>query len=362
MSMPGRKFSSASSNYRYGFNGKEDDKDINSGAIAFEARIYDSRIGRFFSTDPRQIEYPWQTPYAYFKNCPISILDIKGEGGTGEDPPMNVPKRHKWSAKSFFGKQGGNSIYTSLEGGDLATMYKNGIANLKSRGLTQGDVVFSNGQTWNLNIKNGHFNPVSGKGILNLSALEMGQLENFQANIKKGLSGEEALANMVKGMEKSGNFSSGSLKGDFLEAVNKLSGENGVSENSIIKNVSKFLPEATVDKGLSEAATQRFGQAKRFVKWGGRVLIVVAVAADLVEIYNSENKPRTIIKTGGRWAGAWAGGAGAASAYAATGADLTGPWGWGGHVLVTVGGAIGGAWVGEKITETVYDWIFTKKN
>lgn len=167
---------------------------------------------------------------------------------------------------------------------------------------------------------------------------------------------------MAKGMEKSGRFSVGSLKGHFLDAVNLLAKEHNLSENTILENLSKFLPDADVDKTLRDAASSRFGKAQRIVKWGGRALVVVAVAADIVEVYNSENKPRTIVKVGGRWAGALAGGSAAAVGYAATGADVTGPAGWAGHVLFTLGGAIVGAWTGEKITETVYDWIFTKQN
>ena len=71
--------------YRYGFNGKENDKDIIEGGIAFEARIYDDRLGRFLSRDPKERSYAWQTTYAYYKNSPIRVPDILGAGG--DDPP-----------------------------------------------------------------------------------------------------------------------------------------------------------------------------------------------------------------------------------------------------------------------------------
>lgn len=80
----------ALSTYRYGFNGKENDQDINNGAIVFEARMYDNRIGRFLSTDPKETDYCWQTPFAYFKNSLISVLDVLGEGG-GDPPAKNNP-------------------------------------------------------------------------------------------------------------------------------------------------------------------------------------------------------------------------------------------------------------------------------
>jgi RHS repeat-associated protein len=90
MTMPGRKFSSTSG-YRYGFNGKENSPEISSDAVSFEARIYESRLGRFLSTDPKEKNYPWQTTYAYFKNCPISVVDVMGQGG-GDEPGKHKVK------------------------------------------------------------------------------------------------------------------------------------------------------------------------------------------------------------------------------------------------------------------------------
>jgi RHS repeat-associated protein len=85
MTMPSRKFDN--DKYRYGFNGKENSPEISNGAVSFEARIYDSRIGRFFSADPREAEYAWQSTYVYFRNCPISVLDFLGKGGDEEGKP-----------------------------------------------------------------------------------------------------------------------------------------------------------------------------------------------------------------------------------------------------------------------------------
>jgi hypothetical protein len=68
MNIPRRTFSANSTSYRYGFNGKEKSDEISGGAVSFEASIYDSRIGRFFSTNPKEVEYGWQSTYVYFKN------------------------------------------------------------------------------------------------------------------------------------------------------------------------------------------------------------------------------------------------------------------------------------------------------
>ncbi|UTW67900.1 hypothetical protein KFE94_07240 [bacterium SCSIO 12643] len=77
--------------YRYGFNGHEKDDEIKgtSNSLDFGARIYDPRIGKFLSVDPWAHKYSWQSPYAYFKNSPVSVIDYKGKGEkvfvTGED-------------------------------------------------------------------------------------------------------------------------------------------------------------------------------------------------------------------------------------------------------------------------------------
>jgi RHS repeat-associated protein len=66
--------------YRFGFNGYENEPDIagKGSVIDFGARIYDSRLGRFFSRDP--ITYPFWSPYQYDGNSPIGTKDIMGMG------------------------------------------------------------------------------------------------------------------------------------------------------------------------------------------------------------------------------------------------------------------------------------------
>ena len=80
MQMPGRKYRQSSSNYRYGFNGKENDNDVKGDGNQqdYGMRIFDTRIGRFLSTDPLINEYPWNSPYAYAENDPINYEDIDG--------------------------------------------------------------------------------------------------------------------------------------------------------------------------------------------------------------------------------------------------------------------------------------------
>jgi len=76
--MPAKKYSIANTNYRYGFNGKENDNDIENGAQDYGMRIYDTRLGRFKSVDPITQKYPGLTPYQFASNRPIDGSDLDG--------------------------------------------------------------------------------------------------------------------------------------------------------------------------------------------------------------------------------------------------------------------------------------------
>ena len=77
MQMPGRKYS-AGSGYRYGFNGKEKSDEISGegNTYDFDARMYNSRIGRWFSTDAHPKAF--SSPYNYVQNNPVNRIDPDG--------------------------------------------------------------------------------------------------------------------------------------------------------------------------------------------------------------------------------------------------------------------------------------------
>jgi RHS repeat-associated protein len=78
MGMPARSFT-ATSDYRYGFNGKEKDKNISSlTAYDYGFRIYNPAIGKFLSLDPLIGDYAMLTPYQFSSNSPIAGIDRDG--------------------------------------------------------------------------------------------------------------------------------------------------------------------------------------------------------------------------------------------------------------------------------------------
>ncbi len=78
--------------YRYGFSGKENDKDISDGGQDYGMRIYDSRLGKFLSVDPLASIYPWNSPYSYAEGDPINFTDIDGgERGSIPEQAIQLP-------------------------------------------------------------------------------------------------------------------------------------------------------------------------------------------------------------------------------------------------------------------------------
>jgi len=77
--LPGRNYSSNS--YNYGFQGQLKDDEINGATgtnYAFEYRMHDPRIGRFWSVDPLSSKYPHNSPYAFSENRVIDSNELEG--------------------------------------------------------------------------------------------------------------------------------------------------------------------------------------------------------------------------------------------------------------------------------------------
>jgi RHS repeat-associated protein len=85
MGQPGRKFS-ATTGYRYGFNGKENDNEVKGEGNQqdYGMRIFDPRLGKFLSVDKLTSKYPELTPYQFASNRPIDGSDLDGNEWTTE--------------------------------------------------------------------------------------------------------------------------------------------------------------------------------------------------------------------------------------------------------------------------------------
>ncbi len=78
MEMPGMQYADNQA-YRYGYNGKEKENELNEQNYDFGARIYDSRIGKWLSTDPLEKKFISNSPYHFCLNNPIIYIDPDGK-------------------------------------------------------------------------------------------------------------------------------------------------------------------------------------------------------------------------------------------------------------------------------------------
>jgi len=78
MLVPNRHGSSDS--YRYGFQGQEKDDELRGigNSYDFGSRMLDPRVGRWFKTDMVFERYPYDSPYMFAGNSPISVIDPDG--------------------------------------------------------------------------------------------------------------------------------------------------------------------------------------------------------------------------------------------------------------------------------------------
>lgn len=78
MEMPGRTWQGTAEDFRFAFNGKEKANEISSGGYDFDARILDSRIGRWLTRDPHSATYPGLNAYNFAYNNPLIFATIRG--------------------------------------------------------------------------------------------------------------------------------------------------------------------------------------------------------------------------------------------------------------------------------------------
>jgi RHS repeat-associated protein len=112
--------------YRYGFNGQEGDGEIYGDKLnyAFQYRMYDARIGRFWSVDPLKSDYPWNSTYAFAENRVIDGIELEGlEWQPVDNKGQNVSKDapniadFKWVGYDILtDKKTGKKTYKTKEG------------------------------------------------------------------------------------------------------------------------------------------------------------------------------------------------------------------------------------------------------
>ncbi|OJV43571.1 MAG: hypothetical protein BGO29_11595 [Bacteroidales bacterium 36-12] len=336
MIMPGRSLIT-DIDYRYSINGQEKTPEIAPNTTTAPYWEYDSRIVRRWNIDPKQKVY--ESPYMCFSGSPILLSDPMGDQAGDPQP------------KLYHNTEVGKDVFTKGFNASTHGKYSNynwfsTTENAAGTGRTGVGVSLG---VEGVNVKNATVITTAQTTALELEAIkQLGYADKKAFNAAEKTLGKEAFSKLHQQMRGIQNSKLGAL-------LNKMGQSSYYIESTKSYAVTDAVANAGTIKTISGSST--VVKALNGLKWGGKVLVVVAAAKDIYDIYNSGFEPRTIVKKAGFWAGVWAGGATASAAYTATGLDATGPWGWVGHGATTILGGIIGGIVGEKTTETVYDYI-----
>lgn len=118
--MPGRKYNTGSG-YRYGFNGKELDKE-SPVQYDYGFRIYDPRLVRFKSVDPLTKSFPMLTPYQFASNSPIANVDLDGKEAEYYTTTITYTTVHRTGTS----QEGGNVTTSTTSSTSVSHETKNG--------------------------------------------------------------------------------------------------------------------------------------------------------------------------------------------------------------------------------------------
>ena len=157
MVLVGRSWSPGSE-YRYGFNGKEDDPETYGDGNIYDYgfRIYNPRLCKFLSVDPLAKSYPWYSPFQFAGNNPIKFIDLDGlEPSENPENPENQAGRNPTEMiQSIYAQSGGDLAF---EANFLIFLKGTSDPNASTNMLTNKDGFTSdskNAEQYNLWVNN----------------------------------------------------------------------------------------------------------------------------------------------------------------------------------------------------------------
>lgn len=103
------KDNSLTKNYKYQYNGKEYQDELNLNLLDYGARNYDPTIGRWMNVDPLAEKYPFWTPYHYVHNNPMNLIDPTGMEAEDNDDDGWIINKKTGEAKFSPSYDGSNT-------------------------------------------------------------------------------------------------------------------------------------------------------------------------------------------------------------------------------------------------------------
>ncbi len=162
------------SSSRYGFNGMEKDDEVKGGGNSYTStfRELDSRLGgRWWSPDP--VFKPWESPYAWNTNNPISIIDPNGSDGKGTKDKNKGTATLK--ANIIFQNDG------TVSDEDFNKYVDNFMKNVSD--VYSGQTFQEGGRTYTLNLDEVKYSVANPE-----AELELGKYDNLLTVGSKGIS------------------------------------------------------------------------------------------------------------------------------------------------------------------------------
>ena len=131
--------------YRYGFNGKEKDGEWNDN-YNYDSRIYDPRIGRWYSVDPSYMKNAHESTYMFTGNNPVFFKDDDGKDYivVTDHEAKTMTIRFTIYASTFYNRRTTQSTnYTTLRAQATKTFYEKMHATYTVKGNNGEDIHYN---------------------------------------------------------------------------------------------------------------------------------------------------------------------------------------------------------------------------
>jgi len=192
--------------YKYGYNGKESQEDVDISLLSYGARFYDPSIGRFTSVDPMAEAIPEWSPYHYTFNNPISFNDPTGMMGENAIATTVV---NKDDPTQTYNIDDGYDFVWEVSGDDFNRIKENGGIpdDLRSAWNAEfwrqvgEEMKNANGDTWLDQLLQFFFYDDIGDGIESAANQEYASavLVVFIGKLKKGKKGFKLVKKLFNG-------------------------------------------------------------------------------------------------------------------------------------------------------------------